>query len=74
MTRPYIEHGVDELEAIVIANREHRPVLAEILEELLYRRSQRAKQLRKEIQALLGGVVGQARQSHPDDQTELSIE
>lgn len=74
MTRPYIEHGIEQLEEIVGANREKRPVLAEILEELQYRRSLRAKQLRKEVQALLDGVVGQVRPPRPDDQAELSIE
>ncbi len=73
MTRLYIDHGIEQLEEIVSTNREKRPVLAEILEELQYRRSQRAKQLRREVRALLDGVVRQVRQTRPEDQTEPPI-
>lgn len=75
MARPYIDHNIDELEAIFAANQNKRVVLAELLEELKRRRMPRAKQLRKEVQAVLEGVIPPpprpVRPARPEDQTEL---
>lgn len=66
MERKYFKTPIDELEALVEANLRHRQILGEIRDELTFRSNKRAKQLLKEVEALLDGIVKPPRQPLPD--------
>jgi len=72
MAKPYQDHGIEELEALVKAHMHSRAVLDEIREELTYRRTKRAKALLRDVTGLLTGVVPMPRRPRkpdsPDDQ------
>lgn len=75
MARQYMQHTIEELETIMVANRTKPVVLAELLEELQFRRTDRGKQLRREVQALLDGTIPpverKLRRARPEDQLKL---
>lgn len=75
MSRQYLNAEIEELEALVKENLHHRQVLGEIRDELTYRSRERAKQLLREIDALLGGEVEPSpkppREGGPEDQMDL---
>ena len=57
MERKYLDTLIDSLEALVSENLSHRQVLGEVRDELTYRKTRRAKQLLKEIEAVLAGEL-----------------
>ena len=75
MDRPYMSATVDELEEMFRKHRGQRVVLRRLLDELDFRHTDRAKQLRKEIDGILRGVVPmpqkQLRAARPGDQIPL---
>lgn len=75
MDRVFIEASVDELEQILSRHKQDRVVLAQLREELGFRRSKRAIQLRKEVLGVLSGIVPveprPPRASRPEDQIDL---
>lgn len=75
MSRKYFETEIEHLERLVKGNLHSRTVLAEIHEELTRRGARRAVQLRKEVKALLDGVIPTPprppRPESPDDQLEM---
>lgn len=73
MSRPYLEHSIEELEGIFKENRHSRPVLAELREELLHRQTSRAKNLLRDVRALLEGEVRMPRRPPPPDDPEHQL-
>jgi len=75
MDRPYLEASIEDLEKIVKENVNNRTILAKIREELGFRTTRRAKQLRREVDAVLRGEVPRPpkppRPDRPDDQLSL---
>jgi hypothetical protein len=75
MSRPFSTASITELEDVFQKNRYTRPVLGELREELGFRKTPRAKQLLKEVLAVLAGDVvlpdKPIRPSKPEDQIEL---
>jgi hypothetical protein len=75
MDRPYMETTIEDLEKLVDKHKSDRVVLAQVREELGFRKRQRAKQLLREVQGLLGGEVKMPRKppkpDSPDDQLPL---
>jgi hypothetical protein len=75
MARKHIKTGIDELEALFRANLHNLQVLGEIREELSFRKTDRAKQLLREVHAIEEGVVPRPpkppRPERPDDQGEV---
>jgi hypothetical protein len=73
--RPYFKASVEELEALLQKHKSQRFVLAQLREELKFRRTERAKQLRREVEGLLTGIVPMppkpARAARPEDQLRL---
>ena len=63
MDRPYLETTIEDLEKIVDRHKSDRVVLAQVREELGFRKRKRAKQLLREVLGLLGGEV-QCRRGH----------
>jgi hypothetical protein len=57
MDRPFLDVDIGRLEDIFISHRSKRLVLAQLREELGFRRSKRAKQLQTEVNGALGGLV-----------------
>jgi hypothetical protein len=55
--RPYSNHTIDQLEGLVALNRDRTPVLGPIRIELEHRTTPRAKQLLKEVLALVEGDI-----------------
>lgn len=75
MPRKYIKHSIDELEAMVVKHRHQNVILAEILEELEHRTTDRGKQLRREVRGILDGELQaperKLRRARPEDQLKL---
>lgn len=57
MDRPFKEAGIDQLEQVFEKHKHKRPVLARLRAELQRRNRPRAKQLLKEIEAVLDGTI-----------------
>ncbi len=55
--RPYCDRTIDQLEELVAANRDRVAVLGHVRVELERRMTDRAKQLLKEVQALVEGRI-----------------
>lgn len=75
MPRPYMEATIAELERLVSENRTSRTILAEIREELRFRKRERARQLLREVEGLLEGQVPMPpKPPKPDDpEDQLSL-
>jgi hypothetical protein len=74
MDRPFLQSTVDELEMLLRAHTTDRFTLARLREELLFRSTDRAHQLLREVEGLLSGVVPtkrEARPAQPEDQVSL---
>jgi hypothetical protein len=75
MHRPFFKASVDELEALLRKHQSDRFVLAQLREELGFRRTDRAKQLLREVTGLLSGQVPTRpklpRAAQPEDQFDL---
>lgn len=75
MDRPYLASTIDELEQIVKENLSNRTILAQVREELGFRTTRRAKQLHREVEALLRGELPipprPPRPDGPDNQLSL---
>lgn len=75
MSRTYSEASIKQLQVIFHENRYKRVVVAELREELGFRKTPKAKQLLKEVLAVLAGDVvlpdKPIRPSKPEDQIEL---
>ena len=75
MNRPYFKATVEELEVLLQKNKSRRFVLAQLREELKFRRTERAKQLRREVEGLLSGIVPMPpkpiKAARPEDQLHL---
>ena len=75
MSRPFSEASVMELEALFKKEANNRFVLAQLREELAFRKTKRALQLRKEVESSLDGTVPMkprpARPDRPEDQIDL---
>jgi hypothetical protein len=75
MDRPYMNASVDKLEDLLKEHRSERFVLAQLREELAFRKTTRAKQLLREVEGLLGGAVPMppkpARPARLEDQLPL---
>ena len=75
MARIYFRASVEELAALVLQQRDEPAFLGPICEELTYRETERALQLRREVRALLDGQIPQPahrlQPASPDDQTNL---
>ena len=57
MDRKYFKTPVDELEALFKENLNHLQVLGDIRDELTHRDTPRARQLLREVNGVLAGVV-----------------
>jgi len=66
MTRQYLDATIEELEKLV---REHQQT-----RQLTFRRSKRAKQLLREVEALLRGEVGMPPRPPPPDSPENQLD
>lgn len=75
MSRIYFRASVEELTALVLKHRDEPAILGPIHDELTYRETERAVQLRREVRGLLDGQVPQPapppRPASPADQTNL---
>ena len=75
MDRPYLETTIEDLEKIVDRHKSDRVVLAQVREELGFRKRKRAKQLLREVLGLLDGEVQMPprppRPDSPDHQLPL---
>lgn len=75
MARLYFDTPLDQLRALVLEHRSNLAVLGPIHEELTYRSTDGARQLQREVRALLDGQIPQPppppRPSSPDDQIDL---
>jgi hypothetical protein len=74
MDRPYFEATIKELEVLLKKHTSQRVVLAQLREELAFRKTHRAKQLLHEIEGLLSGAVPPANRpkaAKPQDQLRL---
>ena len=75
MSRPYFKHSVEELEQFLRRHVNDPAVLGDLLTELTYRSTERAHQLRREVEGLLSGTVPMplkpARPARPEDQYPL---
>lgn len=73
--RKYFEADIVELERLVRENKHSRAVLGEVSEELTYRKNtERANQLRREVEALLDGRVARPRRPLKPDSPENQID
>ena len=57
VARTYLKHELDELRALVLKHADEPGVLGPIHEELTYRSTDGAVQLRREVRALLDGTA-----------------
>jgi hypothetical protein len=57
MDRPFFKVSINELEALLGKHKGERMILAQLREELQFRKTDRAKQLLKEVLALLDGTL-----------------
>ena len=75
MDRPYMNENVETLEWLLSEHRNERFVLAQLREELAFRKTARAKQLSREVEGLLSGTVPMPpkppQPSRPEDQLPL---
>jgi len=74
MDRPYVELSIVQLEKLVSDNREKLAVLGTIRVELEFRTTSRAKQLLKEVLALVEGDIPRPKPpkaGRPQDQRSL---
>lgn len=75
MARIYFDTPLDELASLVCEHRGKPAVLGPIWEELTYRSTDGARQLRREVKALLDGTIPAPppapRPDSPDDQRSL---
>ncbi len=74
MDRPLLPLTVDQLEELFTQHRYDDAVLGRISEELSYRSTDRAQQLRKEVLGVLEGRIPRIRPpraARPEDQSEL---
>lgn len=73
--RPYFKTPVEDLEKLFKEHIEDRQVLGDLWSELTYRKTDRAKQLRREIEGILGDEVPRPpkppKPPSPDDQLDL---
>jgi hypothetical protein len=72
--RPFMKASIDELEKVLKAHKSDHLVLGRLREELTYRTTERAKQLRREVEGLIEGLVPmekRARAARPEDQLHL---
>ncbi len=68
MDRPFMDAPIEKIEEMVRDHTSNRVVLAQVREELQFRKNRRARQLLKEVQGLLDGEVPMpARPPRPDD-------
>jgi hypothetical protein len=75
MDRPYFKNSVGELEQFLRRHAGDRPVLAQLKNELTFRKTDRAKQLLREVEGLLDGDVPMppkpGKAARPEDQYRL---
>ena len=74
MDRPYFEATVKELDNLLKRHKSQRVVLAQLREELEFRKTLRARQLLREVEGLLSGAVPpprRARAAKRQDQLRL---
>jgi hypothetical protein len=72
--RPFINATIDELEKLFSEKKSDHAVLGRIREELTYRTTHRAKQLMREVQGVIDGVVTvkkTVRPAQPENQLGL---
>ena len=73
--RPFMKARIDELEKVLHQHKADHAVLGRIREELTYRKTSRAKQLKREVEGLINGLVPMRRKGHrsaqPEDQLGL---
>lgn len=73
--RPYFKTPVAEMEKIFKKHVRDQGVLGDLYAELTHRKTERAKQLRKEVEGALTGEIPippkPPRPAHPDDQMDL---
>ena len=74
MARQYIKASIEELEKLVADNQNRLQVLGDIRAELTYRETPRAKQLLREVEALLGGQVKMPPKPAPKDSTDNQLD
>lgn len=55
--RPFSKASIVQLEELLTKHGHRRPVMAKLLEELEHRTTRRAQQLKKEVKAVLDGLV-----------------
>jgi len=72
--RKYFKTPIDELEALVKENLNHRQVLGEVRDELTFRTNKRAKQLLKEVEGILAGEVRVPKPPPPPDTPENQLD
>jgi hypothetical protein len=72
MDRPFIEATIGELEEIFDEHVHKRPVLAKLKEELDHRSTDRAQQLRTEVQGVLDGDIP-IRKPPPEDSPDYQM-
>lgn len=73
MDRPYMETTIEELEKIVDKHKADRVVLAQVREELGFRKRERAKQLLREVLGLLAGEVKMPRKAPKPDSPDAQL-
>jgi hypothetical protein len=75
VSRPYIECSIVQLRNIFLDHRPDLAVLGDLRVELEHRKTKGARQLLREIEALVGGQVPRpsrpARAARPEDQVNL---
>jgi hypothetical protein len=72
--RPFSKASIGELEKIFETHKSDNPVLGRLREELTYRKTERAKQLRREVEGVIEGLVPvekRTRAARPEDQLRL---
>lgn len=72
MDRPFIEATIDQLEEIFDEHVHKRPVLARLKEELDHRSTDRAKQLRAEVEGVLSGDIP-VEEPPPEDSPDYQM-
>lgn len=57
MDRPYMDASIEHIEKIVQDHKSERMVLAQVREELRFRKTRKARQLLREVLGILEGEV-----------------
>lgn len=57
MSRPFMEASIEEIEKIVQDHKSERLTLAQVREELQFRKTKKARQLLREVLGILDGDV-----------------